>query len=67
MLWGVIAGATNVSHMDVNSEAEKVGHAVGAAIGIGALLFIWACGSIVLGLLALVTRGQKTIIEEIVA
>jgi hypothetical protein len=67
MLWGVIAGASNVSHMEATTEAEKAGHAVGAVLGIGMLLFFWACGSIVLGLLALVTRGQKTIVEEVVA
>ena len=67
MLWSAIAGASNVSHMEVNSEAEKAGQAVGTVIGMGVLLFFWACGSIVLGLLALVTRGQKTIVEEVVA
>jgi hypothetical protein len=34
--------------------------------GVGVILFLWACGSVITGLLALVThdRGQRIVIEE---
>jgi len=28
------------------------------------LLFLWVCGAVIIGLLALLTRGRRTIIEE---
>ncbi len=49
------------------SEAHNAGRAVGAAIGMGIIMFIWACGSVILGLLAFFTRGRKFIIEETMA
>ena len=46
------------------SDAGKAGAVIGGTIGTGFLLFIWAMGSIVLGILTMMTRGQKTIITE---
>lgn len=66
LLW-VIGGAAAVSETPANSQAEEAGRAIGTAIGMGIILFLWACGSIVFGMLAFFTRGQKTIIEETVA
>lgn len=49
---------------DLQSDAEKAGYGLGAALGMGALLLIWALGDIILGLLVILTRGKTTIIEE---
>jgi hypothetical protein len=46
------------------SGAERVGSALGATIGTGTIIFFWMAGAVILGLLALVTRGRKTYIEE---
>lgn len=45
--------------------AEQTGAGIGAAIGTGTIMFVWTMGSVVTGLLALITRGRKTIVEEI--
>jgi hypothetical protein len=36
----------------------------GGGIAIGLLLIVWVCGSVITGLLALLTRGQRSYIEE---
>jgi hypothetical protein len=46
------------------SEGGKVGFAIGAGIGLTAILVLWVLGSLITGLLALLTRGRKTIITE---
>ena len=46
------------------SEAAKVGTQVGTAIGSSFIIFVWAAGDVILGLLTLLSRGSKTIIEE---
>ena len=43
-------------------EAAKIGTAIGGTIGITILIGIWVAGAVILGLLALLTRGQKTIV-----
>lgn len=43
------------------SEAFQVGTAIGATIGTGFLLFIWGCGSLILGIFVFLTRGKKII------
>lgn len=59
---GIVAdGSTNTS------DAARAGHAVGAGIGLTFLLVIWALGAVVTGLLAILTRGSKTIITETVS
>jgi len=45
-------------------SAKAAGTAIGGTIGTGMLLTVWVFGSIITGLLALVTRGRKTIITE---
>jgi hypothetical protein len=44
------------------SEAQQVGTAIGGAIGGAVILFVWVAGAVILGLLALLTRGRKTVI-----
>jgi hypothetical protein len=46
------------------SDAERAGTAIGGVIASGVILWIWVLGAIVTGLLALLTRGSKTVIEE---
>jgi hypothetical protein len=58
-----MAGVGEVADRAAN-DAERAGAAVGGAIGLGVLLFIWAAGSFILGLLTVLSRGRKTIIEE---
>lgn len=48
-------------------SARAAGTAIGGTIATGMLLTIWVLGSIITGLLALVTRGRKTIITETVS
>jgi hypothetical protein len=45
------------------SEAQQAATAIGGAIGGAVILFVWvAGGAVILGLLALLTRGRKTVI-----
>jgi hypothetical protein len=46
------------------SEAEKVGAAIGGTLGTGMILFVWALGAIVLGLLTVLSRGRKVVVEK---
>lgn len=57
--WGAIA-----DNVPARSDAEMAGRAIGGTIGSGILFFFWVCGAIITGLLALLTRGRKTIITE---
>lgn len=51
--------------IDAASDAEKAGAVIGGTIGTGFLLVFWALGSVITGLLALLTRGRKSIVEEL--
>jgi hypothetical protein len=44
------------------AEAQQAGTAIGGAIGGAAILFMWVAGAVILGLLALLTRGRKTVV-----
>jgi hypothetical protein len=48
------------------TEWERAGATIGGILGTGTILFFWASGGVITGLLALLTRGRKrqTIIEE---
>ena len=48
------------------SSPTQAGGVIGTTIGTGMLVFFWMAGAVILGLLALVTRGRKTYIEETV-
>ena len=41
------------------SEAEQAGIAIGATLGVGVLLTVWALGDVILGALVLFTRPRK--------
>jgi hypothetical protein len=51
-------------HLTSGSEAGRAGAAIGATVATGMIFFFWAAGAVITGLLALLTRGQKTYIEE---
>lgn len=48
-----------------NSSAEETGRNIGTALGVGMILAVWAFGSVITGLLALLTRGSKVIIKKV--
>jgi hypothetical protein len=66
MLVGLITYWSHVGPMmDPGGEAARAGAVIGSTIGTIFLLLFWALGAVILGLLALLTRGSKTIIETI--
>jgi len=60
----IVGGLHSVSKIQTHSAAEQIGTGIGATIGITMLLVLWALGDLILGILVLVTRGDKVIIEE---
>jgi hypothetical protein len=50
--------------METHGSAEQAGQAIGGTIGSGVILFFWVAGAVILGLIAMLTRGRKTIITE---
>jgi hypothetical protein len=64
MIVWIIGGLHSVSQIQTHSTAERIGSSIGATIGITMLLTLWALGDLILGILVLVTRGNKVIIEE---
>lgn len=46
------------------SEAGRAGAAIGGTIGTGMIVFFWVAGAVILGLLTILTRGRKVIVEE---
>jgi hypothetical protein len=47
-----------------STQAARAGATVGGMIGTTVILWFWALGDFILGLLAFFTRGRLTIIEE---
>lgn len=45
-----------------SSEAARAGATIGTGLGVMMILFVWVAGAVVTGLLALLTRGGKTVI-----
>lgn len=64
MLTTCVAGMSSLSRMQTGSAAEEAGRAIGATIGLSMIMFIWLAGAIILGLIALLTRGSTTVITE---
>lgn len=66
MIWGVVKGLANVGDQASHyaTQDHKNAAAMGAAIGIGVLLPVWAAADIVLGALVYFTRGKVSYIEE---
>jgi hypothetical protein len=61
MIWWFVAGM-GVGAETVNaasSEAEQAGAAIGTGLGAMMIIFIWAMGAVVLGLLTMFTRPSK--------
>ncbi|RMX61774.1 hypothetical protein [Roseibium alexandrii] len=53
-----------LGEMDVSAAGAEAGRAIGGTIGTGLLFGLWVAGDIILGLLVLLTRGSKVIVEE---
>lgn len=66
MLVWIVGGLQSASTIEVHSEAERAGRAIGSAIGVASLLTLWVFGDIILGVLVLFTRGHKVVTEEVV-
>lgn len=62
-LW-VWAAFDAAGSMDAASDAERAGHAVGTGIAVFTIMIVWAVGAFITGLLALLTRGGKTVVTE---
>jgi hypothetical protein len=64
MLVWLVSGFINISGIPADTDLERAGRAIGAAIGIGVILTIWVIGAMLLGIVVIVTRGEKVIVEE---
>jgi hypothetical protein len=64
MLAWLVSGFINISGIPVDTDAQRAGRAIGAAIGFGLILTIWIIGAVLLGILTMVTRGTTVIVEE---
>src|SRR4029078_13645960 len=62
-LW-LVGGLHSASKIQTFSAADEIGAGIGVTIGVTVLLILWAIGDLILGVLVLVTRGNKVIIEE---
>jgi hypothetical protein len=51
-------------HQTLEDTYKYPGAALGLTLGFGLILFIWALGSFILGMLSYFTRGRKVIVEE---
>ena len=65
MLFSTVAGLSGGAeeYGTLTSDAERAGYAIGTTVAVGMLLGIWGFGALILGLLALLTRGSKVIVE----
>lgn len=65
VVW-VVMGLVSVGDVinETTSEAEQAGAAIGGTIGVGILLFFWAAGDLILGMLTMFTRGPRVLITE---
>ena len=62
-IW-IVGGLYTVSKIQTHTAVEQIGTGIGAAIGITFVLILWGLGDLILGILVLVTRGDKVIVEE---
>lgn len=53
-----------VNQPENSSSAAQTGAAFGATIGTSLIIFVWAAGDVILGLLTMLSRGKKIIVEE---
>jgi len=61
-LW-LVGGLHSASKIQTFSAAEQIGAGIGVTIGVTVLLVLWALGDLILGILVLITRGNKVLIE----
>jgi amino acid transporter len=59
ILWLFTGIDAVTENMDMMSEAEKTGTAIGAGIGAMMILSLWVVGDIILGLFVLFTRPKS--------
>jgi hypothetical protein len=65
LIWVISYWSTVAPLFDERLDsAGRTGAAIGTTLGTTFLLFLWALGDVILGLLTLLSRGQKIIIEE---
>lgn len=57
-------GAASEGMDQAVNDAERAGTAIGATIGMGLVIGLWAMGDIILGILVLLTRRKKIIEVE---
>ena len=64
IIW-LVSAIGAVGEMDApRNSAEEAGTAIGATIGFGMLLFVWAVGDLILGMFVLFTRRKKIITTD---
>jgi hypothetical protein len=63
IIW-IFGGVYSASQIQTHSAAQQIGSIIGTTIGVTLLLILWALGDLILGVLVLVTRGNKIIVEE---
>jgi hypothetical protein len=66
MLAWIVLYWTQVSTVfdNIGSGAGRTGAQIGVTFASGFILFVWAAGDVILGLLTLLSRGSKVIVEE---
>ena len=65
MLWWAISGVGAMSGVPrADTEAGQAGQAIGFGIGLTMILVIWGAGTLILGLMVLMTRGRTVILEH---
>ena len=63
IIW-LVSAMGAISQMPIESDAARVGQALGATIGFSMILSIWMMGDVPLGIFVLLTRGDTVIVEE---
>lgn len=65
LIFGIGVGSEEIEAgaSEAYQEAYRTGETIGATIAIGVILTFWVLGDIILGLLVILTRGKKVIVE----
>lgn len=58
--WGSLGDISN----QAGSNAERTGVAIGGTMGSGLIIFVWLAGAVILGIITMLTRGQRLLISE---
>lgn len=66
MAWGLFSGLARTAdhYSTIGSDAGRAGAAVGTALGVGAILFLWVAGAVILGLIMLFTQGKRVLVTQ---